>query len=177
MRGMNTRRTAQLQQWGQGLPHFDDEWESLCRDHGSEADLSECAAFMHFARLVVGWYRAGDRVAVAHAFAQTEELVAVAEYYSDHELRHVIAVCFLESVQNLALDSPADYAGIEAMLGPLTRECWIEIERFWEGEGMVGPHLLPAAVAGLKLIAWFLGYGVQHVAVIPWRWCRKERDE
>jgi hypothetical protein len=164
---MNAERAALLRKWTCGLPEADDLWAELESDYGTEAELLECAVFTAFARKVVEWQRSGDSEQVALALLNTEELLRNAEWAADENLRGLLSVCFLESIQNLALNGYADYGALEAGLGSRTRLCWEEIEQLWEGDAMVAPHLLDMISRSLGLVG--AGAGFQSLVGAPFR--------
>lgn len=108
---------------------------------------------------MVDWQAGGAHAAVAQALASTEELLAETSRCADDELHNLVAICFIETVQNLALAGYADYAALEAQLGPHTRSCWDEVEQFWEGDAILAPHLLRMCESVLR----FAGHATRFV--------------
>lgn len=150
---MEPDRLTLMRRWSSDLPDSPAIWNGLCADYGHEAHLLECAVFTAYARLIVEWQSQGRTADVAHILGNTEYLLRDAELAHDHDLRGLVGVCFLESIQNLALNGYADYQAFEQELGPRTRDCWEEIERLWEGDALVAPQLFQALVRGLHLVA------------------------
>jgi hypothetical protein len=174
---MDAHRTYLIQRWSSGLPEAAALWADLCADYGHPDNVPECAILSQSARLVVDWHACGITAPVAQTLASTEDLLAQAVLCGDDELRDLVAVCFVETVQNLALAGYADYSVLESQLAPHTRACWEDVERFWEGDAMVGPQLLQVCGSALR----FAGHAA---CVLLWgatppplqRWLRKGRQ-
>lgn len=174
---MDQHRISLMRRWSSGLPEADAVWAELEADYGREESILECAVFTAFARLIVEWQERGAEADVAQALANTEELLRAAASTGDEGLRGLVSVCFLESLQNLALNGYADYDALEAHLGPCCRECWEEIERFWEGDAILAPQLLGLFGSALRFAGWAAGYRLLAAAPARVRqWLGKGRD-
>lgn len=89
---------------------------------------NDIAQFAHF--VVQDLYASGDTESLQHAFDLMEHWLV----NGNHNLRALIAIGFLEDVQNIASWQAFGRDVFIPFLGPQCRQAWDEIERLWAGK-------------------------------------------
>jgi hypothetical protein len=111
------------------FPGFRPRWEKHLelwagKPSGSDNDIAE------FAHFVVDDYANGNGAGLQRAFDLMEQWLV----NGNQNLRDLIAVGFLEDVQNVASRQAFGKEAFIPFLGPQCRQAWNEIEKTWAGK-------------------------------------------
>ncbi len=112
------------------FPGFQSRWEKHLEFWKGEpaGSYNDIAEFVHF--VVEDLYPSGDTQNIQRAFDLMEHWLV----NGDQNLRNLIAIGFLESVQNVASWQAFGKEAFLPFLGPQCRQAWNEIERAWAGK-------------------------------------------
>jgi hypothetical protein len=114
----------------QAFPDFFMRWRKHLADWkgepaGSYIDMAE---FVHF--VVEDLYETERFDEIARAFQFLERLLVD----GDQETRDLVGLGFFETLQNFASWRPYGNMVFEQYLGPMSKQCWREIQRQWAGK-------------------------------------------
>ena len=109
------------------FPGFRPRWEKhLALWEGQPAGTyNDITQFVYF--LVCDLYPSGKAEEVQHAFDLMEYWLKS----SNESVRELVAIGFLEDLQNLASRREFGKEAFLPFLGPKSREAWDDLERFW----------------------------------------------
>ncbi len=91
-------------------------------------NYNDIAEFVHF--VVQDLYPSGNTESLQHAFDLMEHWLV----NGNENLRGLIAIGFLETVQTQASWQPFGSEAFIPFLGPQSRQAWKEIEKIWAGK-------------------------------------------
>jgi hypothetical protein len=114
----------------QAFPNFANRWrEHLARWGGEPAGTyNDMAEFVHY--VVEDLYEKSQFDEIRSVFALLEKLFAE----GDQDMRNLIGVGFFEGLQNYASWRPYGNRVFEQFLGPMSEQCWREIQQMWAGK-------------------------------------------
>ena len=114
----------------EAFPDFSERWrEHLAYWGGKPAgSYNDMAEFVHF--VVEDLYEKGKFDELQRAFQLLEKLFVE----GDEATRNLIGLGFFETLQCFASHRPYGSEAFEEFLGPMSKQCWAEIERLWEGK-------------------------------------------
>jgi hypothetical protein len=112
------------------FPDFRPRWEKHLDSWKGEpaGSYNEIAQFAHF--VVEDLYPKGKTTDLQHAF----DLVEFWLVNGNHNLRDVMAIGFLEDVQNIASWQEFGREAFIRFLGPESLKAWNELEKMWVGK-------------------------------------------
>jgi hypothetical protein len=114
----------------ESFPDFSGRWRKHLADCGGEPAGSyiDMAEFVHF--IVEDLYEKGQFDETQRAFDLLETLFVV----GDQAARDLIGLGFFETLQNFASWRPYGNKVFQRFLGPMSEQCWGEIEGQWAGK-------------------------------------------
>jgi len=109
---------------------FSDRWRKHLAHWGGEpaGSYNDMAEFVHF--VVEDLYEKGHTGQVRCVFELLETLFAE----GDQTTRDLIGLGFFETIQNFASWRPYGNKAFEQFLGPMSKQCWMEIQQQWAGK-------------------------------------------
>jgi hypothetical protein len=112
------------------FPGFHARWEKHLESwHGEPAGhYNDIAQFVHF--VVEDLYPTGKTADLQHAFELVEQWLV----NGNRNLRDLIAIGFLEDLQNIASWKEFGREVFISFLGPQSHHAWNEIEKTWAGK-------------------------------------------
>lgn len=112
------------------FPAFRPRWEKHLESWKGEpaGNYNDIAEFVHF--VVQDLYPSGNTESLQHVFDLMEHWLV----NGNENLRGLIAIGFLETVQTQASWQPFGSEAFIPFLGPHCRQAWNEIERTWSGK-------------------------------------------
>lgn len=114
----------------EAFPNFADRWREHLAWWGGEpaGTYIDMAEFVHF--VVEDLYEKSQFDEIRRAFELLEKLFAD----GDQDTRNLVGLGFFETLQNFASWRPYGNTVFEQFLGPMSAQCWREIERMWVGK-------------------------------------------
>jgi len=114
----------------EAFPTFADRWREHLAWWGGEpaGAYNDMAQFVHF--VVEDLYEKGKLDEIRRAFESLEKLFAD----GDQDTRNLIGLGFFETLQNFASWRSYGNTVFEEFLGPMSKQCWREIQQMWAGK-------------------------------------------
>ena len=114
----------------EAFPSFGGRWREHIAWWGGEpaGTYLDIAEFVHY--VVEDLYEKSRFDEIRRAFSLLEKLFAD----GDQDTRNLIGLGFLETLQNFASWRPYGNTVFEEFLGPMSKQCWREIQQMWAGK-------------------------------------------
>lgn len=114
----------------EGCPSFAPMWEKFLDEWSDEPEPAPLyVALGDLSRHLCDLLRCGERHRLTDVFRVIERLHVEGDDY----VREAACIGILENIQNTALHHGTAPQQFVEFLGPESRQCWADLERFWNG--------------------------------------------